>query len=144
MKTVHEVLAQKDNRIRSVHPDDTVYDAIRMMADYEVGALLVMVEDALEGIISERDYARKVILKDKSSKSTCVAEIMTRQVITASGEHRVGECIGIMHQHHVRHLPVVDEGQVVGMLSLRDLLSTMIEDQASTIDQMEHYIRGEV
>lgn len=144
MKTVHEVLAHKDNRIRSVHPDDTVYDAIRMMADHEVGALLVMVDDQLKGIISERDYARKVILKDKSSRQTQVAEIMTHDVVGATSYDRVGECISKMKDHHIRHLPVIDDGTVVGMLSLRDLFSTIIEDQASTIDQMEHYIRGEV
>jgi CBS domain-containing protein len=144
MKTVHEVLAHKDNRLRSVHPDDTVYDAIRMMADHEVGALLVMVGDELKGIISERDYARKVILKDKGSRHTSVAEIMTYEVVTASSHDRVGECISKMKQHHIRHLPVIDDGTVVGMLSLRDLFSTVIEDQASTIDQMQHYIRGEV
>ena len=144
MKTVHEVLAHKDNRIRSVHPDDTVYDAIRMMADHEVGALLVMVDDQLKGIISERDYARKVILKDKASRQTRVAEIMTHDVVGATSYDRVGECIAKMKDHHIRHLPVIDDGTVVGMLSLRDLFSTIIEDQASTIDQMQHYIRGEV
>jgi len=144
VKTVHEVLAHKDNRLRAVHPDDTVYDAIRMMAIHEVGALLVMVGDDLEGIISERDYARKVILKDKASKHTRVAEIMTREVVGATSQDRVGDCVAKMQQHHIRHLPVIDDGLVVGMLSLRDLFSTIIEDQASTIDHMQHYIRGEV
>ncbi|MDH3641295.1 MAG: CBS domain-containing protein [Gammaproteobacteria bacterium] len=144
MKTVHEVLAHKDNRLRRVHPDDTVYDAIRMMADHEVGALLVMVDDELKGIISERDYARKVILKDKGSKHTSVAEIMTQEVVAATSHDKVGDCVTKMKDHHFRHLPVIDDGVVIGMLSLRDLFSTIIEDQASTIDQMEHYIRGEV
>jgi CBS domain-containing protein len=144
MKTVHEVLAHKDNRIRSVHPGDTVFDAIRMMADHEVGALPVMVGDQLQGIISERDYARKVILKDKLSKHTPVEEIMTREVVCASAGERISDCVAKMKAHHIRHLPVMDDGVVVGMLSLRDLFSSIIEDQASTIDQMEHYIRGEV
>ncbi|MCZ6711172.1 MAG: CBS domain-containing protein [Gammaproteobacteria bacterium] len=144
MKTVHEVLAHKDNRIRSVHPEDSVYDAIRSMADHEVGALLVMVDGNLVGIISERDYARKVILRDKASKHTSVAEIMTREVINASAHDLVRDCVAKMKQHHIRHLPVIDSGAVVGMLSLRDLFSCIIEDQASTIDQMQHYIRGEV
>ena len=144
MKTVHEVLAHKDNRLRVVHPDDTVYDAIRMMADHEVGALLVMVADELKGIISERDYARKVILKDKVSRLTSVSEIMTHEVIGATSHDRVGECVAKMREHHIRHLPVIDDGTVIGMLSLRDLFSTIIEDQATTIDQMQHYIRGEV
>jgi CBS domain-containing protein len=144
MKTVHEVLAHKDNRLRCVHPDDTVYDAIRMMAVHEVGALLVMVDDDLRGIISERDYARKIILKDKASKDTRVADIMTHDVVDATSHEQVSECIAKMQEHHIRHLPVIDDGVVIGMLSLRDLFSTIIEDQASTIDQMEHYIRGEV
>jgi len=144
VKTVHEVLAHKDNRLRAVHPDDTVYDAIRMMAIHEVGALLVMVGDELKGIISERDYARKVILKDKASKHTRVAEIMTREVVGATSHDQVGDCVAKMQEHHIRHLPVIDDGMVVGMLSLRDLFSTIIEDQASTIDHMQHYIRGEV
>lgn len=144
MKTVHEVLAHKDNRLRTVHPDDTVYDAIRMMAVHEVGALLVMVDEELRGIISERDYARKIILKDKASRHTRVADIMTSQVVAATSNDLVGECVNKMKEHHIRHLPVVDDGTVVGMLSLRDLFSTIIEDQASTIDQMEHYIRGEI
>ncbi len=144
MKTVHEVLAHKDNRIWSVHPEDSVYDAIRKMADHEVGALLVMEDDDLKGIISERDYARKVILKDKSSKSTRVEDIMTRKVICAKPDDDVDGCVSLMRKHHVRHLPVVGDDSVIGMLSLRDLFATIIEDQASTIDQMEHYIRGEI
>ena len=144
MKTVHEVLAHKDDRIWSVHPEDSVYDAIRKMADHEVGALVVMVDDEMQGIISERDYARKVILKDKSSKATEVREIMSRKVIHVTSELDVDSCVSLMQQHHIRHLPVVDDSVVIGMLSLRDLFATIIEDQASTIDQMAHYIRGEV
>ena len=144
MKTVHEVLSQKDNRIWAAHPEDTVYDAIRRMADHEVGALVVMVEDEMRGIISERDYARKVILKDKSSKATQVQEIMSREVVTASQHDHVDDCVALMRSHHIRHLPVVEDSKVIGMLSLRDLFATIIAEQASTIDQMEHYIRGEV
>ena len=144
MKTVHEVLAHKDSRIWSVHPEDSVYDAIRKMADHEVGALVVMVGDEMQGIISERDYARKVILKDKSSKATEVREIMSRNVIHVTSELDVDSCVSLMQEHHIRHLPVVDGDAVIGMLSLRDLFATIIEDQASTIDQMAHYIRGEV
>jgi CBS domain-containing protein len=144
MKTVHEVLAHKDRRIWSVHPEDSVYDAIRKMADHEVGALVVMVADEMRGIISERDYARKVILKDKSSKDTQVQEIMSRKVIRTKSEDHVDECVSLMRTHHIRHLPVVDHDRVIGMVSLRDLFTTIIQDQASTIDQLEHYIRGEV
>jgi CBS domain-containing protein len=144
MKTVHEVLAHKDSHIWSVHPEDSVYDAIRKMADHEVGALVVMVGDDMRGIISERDYARKVILKDKSSKDTQVQEIMSRNVVRTTSEDHVDECVSLMRTHHIRHLPVVDNARVIGMVSLRDLFATIIEDQASTIDQLEHYIRGEV
>lgn len=144
MKTVHELLAHKDNRIWSVHPEDSVYDAIRKMADHEVGALLVMVGDDMLGIISERDYARKVILKDKSSKATQVQEIMSRNVITATAEDHVEACVALMRNHHIRHMPVMDGKAVIGMLSLRDLFATIIEDLASTVEQLEHYIRGEV
>ncbi len=144
MKTVSDVLSRKDNRIWTIHPEDTVFDAIRMMADHEIGALPVMVGDEMRGIISERDYARKVILKDKASKSTSVEDIMTSRVIIAEPLERVEDCISKMQSHHIRHLPVVEEERVVGMLSLRDLFVTLLEDQASTIDQMEHYIRGEV
>lgn len=144
MKTVSDVLSRKDNRIWTIHPEDTVFDAIRMMADHEIGALPVMVDDEMRGIISERDYARKVILKDKASKSTSVADIMTSRVITAEPQERVEDCISKMQSNHIRHLPVVEDERVVGILSLRDLFVTLLEDQASTIDQMEHYIRGEV
>ncbi len=144
MKTVSDVLSRKDNRIWTIHPEDTVFDAIRMMADHEIGALPVMVDDEMRGIISERDYARKVILKDKASKSTSVADIMTSRVITAEPQERVEDCISKMQSNHIRHLPVVEDERVVGILSLRDLFVALLEDQASTIDQMEHYIRGDV
>ena len=103
----------------------------------------VMIEGKLVGIVSERDYARKVILKDKSSKRTRVSEIMTREVITVSSRDRVEACIEKMQTHHIRHLVVEDAGVVTGMLSLRDLFSEIIAEQAETIDHLEHYIRGE-
>ena len=144
MKLVHEILQYKGDHIWSIAPDAWVYDAIAMMAEREVGALLVMSDEQLLGIVSERDYARKVILKDKSSKATRVSEIMTHEVIHVDSHLHVGDCVQIMKDNHVRHLPVIDEGVIVGMLSLRDLFSTIIDDQASTIDQLQHYIRGEV
>ena len=113
------------------------------MSERHVGALPVIQEGRLVGIISERDYARKVILKDKSSKSTRVSEIMTADVVTVSEEHRVEECIALMKKHHIRHLVVMAEGRVAGMLSLRDLFNEIIDEQAETIDQLEHYIRGQ-
>lgn len=143
MKIVHDVLTRNEaGEVWWVPPIATVYDAIALMSDRHVGALPVLQDDALVGIISERDYARKVILKDKSSKTTRVSEIMTREVVTVTSEARVEECIDLMRSHHIRHLVVVDEGRVTGMLSLRDLFSNIIEAQADTIDQLEHYIQG--
>ncbi len=144
MRKVHNILKQKGGGIYSIDPVDTVFDAIAMMADKEIGALLVMQGGHPVGIISERDYTRKVILKDKSSKQTRVSEIMTSQVVSATSQHRIDECVALMKQHHIRHLPVIDEGVVTGMLSLRDLFSAIIDEQASTIENLEHYVRGEV
>ncbi|MCZ6868613.1 MAG: CBS domain-containing protein [Pseudomonadales bacterium] len=143
MKNVHDVLKRKGDDIWSIRPVDTVFDAISMMADREVGALLVMIDGQLVGIISERDYARKVILQDKNSKQTRVSEIMTRNVITVTSEDHIEDCVVLMKQHHIRHLPVIDAGIVAGVVSLRDLFTTIIDEQAFTIEQLEHYIRGE-
>lgn len=142
MKTVRDVLQHKGDGIYSIGPIDTVYDAIQMMADRHVGALPVMLDGTMVGIVSERDYARKVILEDKSSKQTRVSEIMTRDVVSVSKAERIEDCMSLMGQFHIRHLPVVEEGVVVGMLSSRDLFGEIIDEQASTIDQLEHYIRG--
>ena len=144
MRTVNNIMKQKGGGIFSIDPGDTVYDAIAMMAEKEVGALLVMQEDHPVGIISERDYTRKVILKDKSSKQTRVADIMTSKVIWATSSHHIDECVNLMKANHIRHLPVIDDGVVTGMLSLRDLFSAIIDEQASTIENLEHYVRGEV
>ncbi len=152
MKLVHEVLKTKDGSIWSITPADSVYNAIASMAEHEVGALLVVDSpgahsrsvDQLVGIISERDYARKVILKDKLSKEIAVQEIMTHDVIHVDSHSRIEDCVRLMREHHVRHLPVIDDGEISGMLSLRDLFAAIIEDQATTIENLEHYIRGEV
>ena len=129
--------------IYSVLPITSVYEAIGEMADHHVGALPVLQDGKLVGIVSERDYARKVILKDKSSKQTRVSEIMTQEVVTVSSDDRVESCMELMRRHHIRHLVVEDAGVVVGMVSLRDLLTEMMSEQAATIDQLEHYIRGD-
>jgi CBS domain-containing protein len=143
MKTVNDVLQHTNGAdVHWVPPIATVYDAIAIMSERHVGALPVLQDGMLVGIISERDYARKVILKDKSSKSTRVSEIMTSEVITVTPDERVEACIGLMQSHHIRHLVVMEEGRVVGMLSSRDLFSRIIEEQADTIDQLEHYIQG--
>ncbi len=144
MKTVHDVLAHTGaTDVSSIAPIATVYEAIQTMSDRHVGALPVLQDRRLVGIISERDYARKVILKDKSSKTTRVSEIMTADVVTVTPDSTVEHCIRQMRRHHIRHLVVVDEGQVVGMLSQRDLFTEVIDEQAETIDQLEHYIRGQ-
>ncbi len=139
-----DVLAHKGNpAVISVDPLTTVYDAIEMMADHHIGALTVMQDDKLIGIVTERDYARKVILKNRSSKTTHVSEIMTADVITVALDDGVDECLDKMREHYIRHLVVVEAGQVLGMLSLRDLYSEIIQEQSETIDQLQHYVRGE-
>lgn len=144
MKTVSDVLDHTGaTDVFWVPPIATVYEAISIMSERQVGALPVIQEQALVGIISERDYARKVILKDKSSKDTRVSEIMTPDVVTVTREHRVEECVNLMKSHHFRHLVVVEDGRVAGMVSLRDLFTEIIDEQAATIDQLEHYIRGQ-
>lgn len=144
MQLVQNILKQKTGGIFSVAPSDTVYDAIAMMAEKEVGALLVVDAGRTAGIISERDYTRKVILKDKSSKHTQVREIMTTEVVSVTPEMHIDECVALMKKHHIRHLPVSENGVITGMLSLRDLFSAIIDEQADTIEHLEHYVRGEV
>lgn len=144
MKTVSDVLHHTGaTNVHWVPPIATVYDAIKIMSDRHVGALPVIQDRSLVGIISERDYARKVILKDKSSKTTRVSEIMTPDVVTVGRQQRIEECINLMKRHHIRHLVVMEEGRVVGMVSLRDLFNEIIDEQAETIHQLEHYIRGQ-
>ncbi len=150
MKTVNDVLHHRSRlkggegtgEVYSIAPIDSVFEAIKMMSERHVGALPVMIDDKLVGIVSERDYARKVILKDKSSKTTRVSEIMTREVATVTQQDRMSDCVDLMIERHIRHLVVVDEGVVTGMLSLRDLFVEIIDEQSETIDQLQDYIRG--
>ncbi len=143
MLTVQQVLNQKQAKeIWHIRPDNTVYEAIQAMATKKVGALLVMKGVALKGIISERDYAREVILKGRSSTDTRVDEIMSSNVISASSSESVEASLAVMTDNHIRHLPIVDENMVIGVLSLGDLVKTIINDQQSTIQQLENYIRG--
>ena len=144
MQLVQNILKQKTGGIFSVAPSDTVYDAIAMMAEKEVGALLVVDAGRTAGIISERDYTRKVILKAKSFKQAQVREIMTTEVVSVTPEMHIDECVALMKKHHIRHLPVSENGVITGMLSLRDLFSAIIDEQADTIEHLEHYVRGEV
>jgi CBS domain-containing protein len=140
MTIVAQVLQAKGYDIWSVTPDTSVYDAIKMMADKEVGALLVLEDEKLVGIISERDYARKVILKGKSSKDTPVRDIMTSKVYYVRPEQTIEECMALMTARRIRHLPVLDGDRLVGILSIGDVVKAVIADQEFLIQQLEHYI----
>ena len=142
VENVHLILKNKGSQIWSLAPDATVYEAISTMAEKNVGALLVVSEGKLVGIISERDYARKVILKDKSSKKTLVGDIMTSPVITVTPGHTVDECMQIMTDNRIRHLPVIEGEKLVGTISIGDLVKAIISTQAETIQQLDNYITG--
>ncbi|HEY3657679.1 MAG TPA: CBS domain-containing protein [Steroidobacteraceae bacterium] len=142
MQTVNQLLRVKGSQIFSVAPTDSVLRAIEIMATRHVGALLVMNQGTLLGIISERDYARKVILKNRSSHDTPVGDIMSSPPITVSPENTVHHCMELMTEGRFRHLPVVEAGRVVGMLSIGDLVKAVIEDQRDQIEQLERYIAG--
>jgi CBS domain-containing protein len=142
MQTVSQLLELKGNQIFSVAPQDSVLRAIEIMATRHVGALLVMNEGTLLGIISERDYARKVILKNRSSHDTAVSDIMTAPAISVVPEDSVHRCMQLMTEGRFRHLPVVKSGRVVGMLSIGDLVKAVIQEQSQHIEQLERYIAG--
>jgi CBS domain-containing protein len=142
MKTVKQLLQTKGGEVFAVAPGDSVLDAIRVMAEKGVGALVVLEEGRLAGMVSERDYARKVILHGRSSQETPVREIMTAKVITVQSAQTVEDCMALMTQHRIRHLPVVDGGKLAGVLSIGDLIKEVIADREETIKQLESYIRS--
>jgi IMP dehydrogenase len=143
MKTVAELLRLRPVRVVSVKPEDSVLEAIKILARENVGAAVVMVGDRLAGIFSERDYTRKVILHGRSSDTTRVEEIMTSSVVVVNPRTHARECMALMTEKNIRHLPVVDQGRVIGMVSIRDIVSDIIADQDFTIEQLEHYISGQ-
>ncbi|MCH8288289.1 MAG: CBS domain-containing protein [Candidatus Marinimicrobia bacterium] len=142
MKLISELLRAKEREIWSVKPDSSVLEALNLMADKNVGALLVFEEEKLVGIFSERDYARKVILKGKASKDTTVKEIMSSKVFYVKPEQSVEECMALMTDKRIRHLPVLEEDQVVGVISIGDVVKAIISDQDFMIHQLESYITG--
>ena len=142
MTTIATLLKNKGQEIWSVEPTDVVFDAIKSMAEKGIGALLVMDADELVGIFSERDYARKIVLEGKSSRETTVGDIMTRDVIRASPDQSIEDCMSVMTDNHIRHLPVVEDDRVVGMISIGDLVKVIIVEQKELISQLEHYISG--
>lgn len=142
MKRVQDILEVKGRDIWFIAPDASVYDAMKHMADKGVGALLVMEGGKLVGLISERDYARKVILKGRSSRTTQVREIMTAEVLYAHLEQNIEECMALMTEKRVRHLPVMEQDRLVGVISIGDLVKSIISEQKFIIEQLERYIKG--
>lgn len=142
MDTIRELLAAKGGDVWSIPPDMKVYDALAMMAFRNVGALLVMAEGKMVGLLSERDYARKIVLRGKTSKETPVAEIMARRVVCVRPEQTIHECMALMTQKRVRHTPVVENDRVIGLISIGDVVKAIISEQEFRIDQLETYVTG--
>jgi len=143
MKTVSDLLKAKPHRLIAVTPEQSVLEAIKVLAAEDIGAALVMSGERLAGIFSERDYTRKVILKGRSSDTTRVEEIMTARVVCVSPRTGTRECMQLMAEKQIRHLPVVEDGRPIGMVSIRDIVGDIIADQDFTIEQLEHYISGQ-
>ena len=142
MGVVKQILEGKGSEIFTITPDTSVYHALELMVEKNVSALLVMENDKLAGIFTERDYARKVVLKGKKSKETHIGEIMTSNLITVSSGSTIDECMALMTGKYIRHLPVVDDGKLAGIISIGDVVRRIIEDQKSIIGHMEQYIAG--
>jgi len=142
MTTVRQLLAEKGNDVIAVVPDSTVYEAIRLMAEKNIGALAVVADSGLVGIFSERNYARNVFLKGKASPTTSVAEVMSERPVCVSPDETVEECMALMTDKLVRHLPVLEDNQMIGIVSIGDLVKSIIREQKFIIDQLGHYIQG--
>ena len=142
MKPVSQLLRARDGTLWHARPDDTVFEALQLLAEYEVGALMVMDQGRLVGVLSERDYTRKIALQGRSSKDTRVKDIMTRDVLYVTPQTTTSQCMALMSEKKIRHLPVLDGSTVVGMISIRDILDDIIADHEETIAQLENYIRS--
>jgi len=140
MKPVQELLKGRNSKVIQVSPSITVFEALRLLAEHEVGAMAVMNQGKLVGVVSERDYTRKVALQGRNSKETLVADIMTRDVVTVAPGTRTRACMTLMSQKNIRHLPVVDGAVVLGMISIRDIMNDLIADHEQTISQLTSYI----
>jgi CBS domain-containing protein len=142
MKPVLELLKKRNSQLYSVSPNETVFDGLKLLACHSVGAMVVLDQGKLLGVFSERDYTRKVALQGKNSRETAIADIMTRHVITVSSTARTNECMALMSQHKIRHLPVMDGNKVLALLSIRDIMDDIIADHEQTISHLQTYISG--
>jgi CBS domain-containing protein len=142
MKTVRQLLEAKGSAVHAISPEASVYDALKLMAERNVGALAVTEGPRLVGLVSERDYARKVVLLGRVSKDTPVRDIMTSEVVCVDPSQGVDDCMALMTERHFRHLPVLEEGRLVGIISIGDVVKSILDHQQFTIQQLEHYIVG--
>ena len=142
MTTIAQLLNTKGNQVWSVKPKATIFEALEIMSEKEIGALLVMEDEKLTGIFSERDYARKVILKGKSSKETPVGELMTKKVFYIDSQKTINDCMAMMTAKRIRHVPVIEDNQVMGIVTIGDVVNQIISEQEVTINHLENYITG--
>ena len=143
MTSVKHVLDKKGHEVRFIHPSASVFDALRVMAEHNIGSLVVLDDDKLVGVITERHYAREIALKGKTSQETLVRDIMSTKVICTRPDQSVQECMAVMTARAVRHLPVLEHGRLVGIVSIGDMVNSVIGDQKFIIEQLEHYIHGD-
>ena len=142
MTTAHDIIRYKGQTVHAVRPDDTVLAALGVMAEHDIGAVLVLEGSAIAGILTERDYARKVALAGRSSKDSPVGAIMTAEVVCVASTRSIEDCMALMTERRVRHLPVIENGQIIGLVSIGDLVKATIDEQEFTINQLKNYIAG--